>query len=170
MSRDVIAPTGVPSARDVGEAILNTAARLSDLLGIACADEGVTPTQARLLRALVDVPHDDVPQGRLAEQLALDPARISALTGELERRGLLERVPSRSDRRQRHARLTRQGTEVVRRIGARLVADSPLERLDPAEREQLVRLLRRAVDDGSDSPQVVGEPADREPVDLRCRR
>lgn len=166
MSRDVIAPMPAPSARDVGEAILNTAARLSDLLASACADEGLTPTQARLLRTLVD----DVPQGRLAEQLALDPARISALTGELERRGLLERVPSRSDRRQRHARLTPQGTEVVRRIGARLVAGSPLERLDAAEREQLVRLLGRAVDDRSDSPQVVGEPADGEPVHLRGRR
>lgn len=51
----------------------------------------MTPTQARLLRTLVD----DVPQGRLAEQLALDSARVSALTGALERRGLLERVPSR---------------------------------------------------------------------------
>jgi DNA-binding MarR family transcriptional regulator len=135
--------TREPSARDVGEAILNAAARLTDLLTAACADEGVSPTQARLMRTLAG----DVPQGRLAELLALDPARISALTGDLERRGLLERVPSRSDRRQRHARLTPEGVDVVRRIGDRLAAESPLLRLDPAEREQLVRLLHRALGD-----------------------
>jgi DNA-binding MarR family transcriptional regulator len=116
--------TPEPSARDVGEAILNAAARLTDLLGSACADEGVSPTQARLMRTLAE----DVPQGRLAELLALDPARVSALTGDLERRGLVERVPSHSDRRRRHARLTPQGAAVVQRIGARLAAESPLSR------------------------------------------
>lgn len=133
--------TPEPSARDVGEAILTAAARLTSLLSTACADEGVSPTQARLMRALVE----DVPQGRLAELLALDPARVSALSGDLERRGLVERVPSRSDRRRRHARLTPEGAEVVRRIGARLATESPLSRLDGAEREQLVRLLDRAL-------------------------
>jgi DNA-binding MarR family transcriptional regulator len=93
------------------------------------------------MRTLVE----DVPQGRLAELLALDPARVSALTGELERRGLVERVPSRSDRRRRHARLTPEGAAVVRRIGARLAAESPLSRLDRGEREQLVGLLDRAL-------------------------
>jgi MarR family transcriptional regulator, lower aerobic nicotinate degradation pathway regulator len=133
--------TPEPSARDVGEAILTAAARLTSLLSTACADEGVSPTQARLMRALVE----DVPQGRLAELLALDPARVSALSGDLERRGLVERVPSRSDRRRRHARLTPEGAEVVRRIGARLATESPLSRLDGAECEQLVRLLDRAL-------------------------
>jgi MarR family transcriptional regulator, lower aerobic nicotinate degradation pathway regulator len=131
---------GAPDARAVGEAVLNAAARLTDLLGAACAEEALTPTEARLLRTL----REDVPQGRLGALLALDPARVSALTGALEQRGLLERVPSVSDRRHRHARLTPEGAAAVRRIGERLAARSPLNRLAPADRARLVALLDQA--------------------------
>ncbi|SHL44390.1 DNA-binding transcriptional regulator, MarR family [Pseudonocardia thermophila] len=132
-----------PAPRDVGEAVLNAAAKLNRLLETACAEEGISPLEARLMRTLRD---EVVSQGELAERLALDPARISTLTGGLEKRGLLERVPSRSDRRQRHARLTPEGVEVVKRIGARLVGGSPLDRLTEDERAALVRLLDRAVE------------------------
>lgn len=54
----------------------------------AASDEGSSPTEARLLRTLGDA----VPQGRLAGLLGCDPARVSTLTAELERRGLVERV------------------------------------------------------------------------------
>ena len=131
-----------PTGRLAGEAVLLAASRLTAMIHAAAAAEDLTPLQARFLRTL----HDPMPQADLAERLGLDPARVSALTRELGRRGLVEREHGRGDRRRRYARLTREGDAVVDRIGARLTARSPMiQVLDRSERDTLVDLLGRVI-------------------------
>ncbi|SKA09712.1 DNA-binding transcriptional regulator, MarR family [Marinactinospora thermotolerans DSM 45154] len=135
-----------PLGRTAGEAILRVAQRLTDVLAELAAEHGLTPLQARALRALRDRPS----QGRLARALRCTPSRVSLITGELEERGLVTRVPSRSDRRVRVARLTPEGEQVVEAIGARLARESPLTHaLGHEELRLLIALLNR-LDDADD--------------------
>ncbi|OLL73767.1 hypothetical protein Ae168Ps1_2152 [Pseudonocardia sp. Ae168_Ps1] len=146
MSRSTSTPPSAgdatdPTGRRAGEAVLLAAGRLTAMLDAACADEDLTPLQARYLRTL----RDPLPQGELADRLGVDPARVSGLARDLGHRGLVERVPG-GDRRQRLARLTPEGEDAVHRIGARLAARSPMNReFDRAERETLIALLDRIV-------------------------
>ncbi|CAL9399470.1 hypothetical protein SUDANB67_02617 [Nocardiopsis dassonvillei] len=128
-----------PTLRDVGEALLHVAQRLDGLLTELAAEHGLSAFQARTLRAL----RDDPSQAALARQLGCTASRVSIVTGELEERGLVRRVPSRSDRRMRVTRLTEEGGRAVEAIGAGLTFRSPLEHaLDDRQVEDLFRLLR----------------------------
>ncbi|WP_017592800.1 MarR family winged helix-turn-helix transcriptional regulator [Nocardiopsis potens] len=112
--------------------------RVESLLGELAAEHGLTALEARALRALLDGPS----QGGLALQLGRAPSGVSVLTRRLEERGLVSRVPSRSDKRVRTARPTEQGMRVIHAIGAGLTERSPLStRLTDAEIAALYRLL-----------------------------
>lgn len=128
-----------PTLRVVGEALLRVAQRLEGLLTELAAEHGLSAFQARTLRALRDNPS----QTALACQLGCTASRVSIVTGELEERGLVRRVPSRSDRRMRVTRLTEEGGRAVEAIGAGLTSRSPLEHaLDDRQVQDLFHLLR----------------------------
>lgn len=128
-----------PLPHIAGEQILRAAALLDGMLAEVAGAEGLTALELRLLRTVAD----EVPQGVLARRLQIDPARVSVLTAGLEARGLLLRVPSTGDRRHRVPKLTDAGISTVRRIGALLVARSPLQHLAADELDQLITLLGR---------------------------
>jgi DNA-binding MarR family transcriptional regulator len=89
-------------------------------------------------------PHQLSPT-RLGKGLMLSSAGVTSRVDRLERRGLVRRLPDPDDRRGVIVELTEQGRDVVdAAVAALTVSDRDLmERLDPAEAEQLERLLRK---------------------------
>lgn len=55
----------------------------------------------------------DVPLGELAEGMRVSPRNVTGLVDNLERDGLVERVPDATDRRSVHAHLTERGKELI---------------------------------------------------------
>ena len=87
-------------------------------------------------------------QGSIADALGYDKGQLVGLLDELEDAGLVERNRDPPDRRRHVVRMTPAGTKMLARLrtlSARL-EDDFLATLDPAEREQLHRLLLRLVE------------------------
>lgn len=110
--------------------------RSYSVLALACGDLGPT-------------------QRELAEFLSLDPSQIVALIDELEQRGLVERRPGISDRRQKLVAATEAGRELhsVAQDATRAAEARHLGMLTPEEVASLRSILRKAV--------WHGNPADR---------
>jgi DNA-binding MarR family transcriptional regulator len=108
---------------------------------------GIAPVHFALLR-IIDASGSRSQQA-LGEALSIPPSRMVGLVDDMEGRGLLERRRNPNDRRVNTVHLTAAGRQVLRRamvIGTewenRLCAS-----LDPTERAELVRLLRRLAAD-----------------------
>lgn len=103
----------------------------------------VTPVQYAVLRALQDAPGID--QVTLADKVALDTSTTADIATRLEAKGwiLRELLP----RRQRALRLTADGEAVLADMLPRVhpMYSRLLEPLEPAERAEFVRLLRKFV-------------------------
>jgi len=80
-----------------------------------------------------------------ARALRIPPSRVVSLVDQLERRRLIGRRGDPSDRRVRTLHLTPQGEKMVRRLADVVVAheEGLCAGLEPDEREQLLRLLRK---------------------------
>ncbi|MEA2654711.1 MAG: hypothetical protein QOI23_76 [Chloroflexota bacterium] len=101
----------------------------------------LTSSQACMLQRL-DHP---MPQREAALQLGYDPSNITALADVLEAKGLVERRPDPSDRRVKTLARTAEGERLVRELDESLShPPESLNRLSPAEQEQLLRLLGKA--------------------------
>jgi DNA-binding MarR family transcriptional regulator len=87
---------------------------------------------------------------RLAGVLKCDPSNVTGLIDRLESRGLVQRRPSREDRRVKVVELTRTGSRLRMQLLHRVTASPlPLARLSAAEQRALVRILERLVDERS---------------------
>lgn len=86
-------------------------------------------------------------QRELAEFLSLDPSQIVALIDELEQRGLVERKPGVSDRRQKLVAATSKGRKVhaSAQKAAKVAEDQHLSMLTAQEVASLRSILRKAV-------------------------
>ena len=84
---------------------------------------------------------------RLAKGLMLSSAGVTSRIDRLERRGLVRRLDDPDDRRGVIIELTGEGSQIVDdAVAALAVSDRQLlERLDPAEVEQLEGLLRKVL-------------------------
>jgi MarR family transcriptional regulator, lower aerobic nicotinate degradation pathway regulator len=119
----------------------------------AAADD-LSIIQTRLLGVLRD---RRPTMNELARLLGLDKSSITGLVDRAERRGLVMRVPSTTDRRAVLVSLTDEGRALVSRASARFEADvlTMLDRLPPRDRATLSRLVSRllvahAADQGID--------------------
>jgi DNA-binding MarR family transcriptional regulator len=87
-------------------------------------------------------------QGELADALGIDYSNLAGVTGELYKRGLIERNRDPSDRRRYVVELTGEGRQLLadadQAIGS--VEEDMLAALGDDEREQLWELLRRMAD------------------------
>jgi DNA-binding MarR family transcriptional regulator len=88
---------------------------------------------------------DGLSQQALSERLGMFPSRLVGVLDELERRGLVERRDSPTDRRTYALYLTAAGRAALEQIGriGREHQDALCAALDPSERAQLTDLLRR---------------------------
>jgi DNA-binding MarR family transcriptional regulator len=85
------------------------------------------------------------PQLTVARALKIPPSRVVALVDDLEKRELIKRKGSTSDRRVRTLHLTAKGKNMVRRLALVTAAHEKelTVGLNAREREQLVALLRK---------------------------
>ena len=105
---------------------------------------GLSPVQCHVLHLIE--PSQPLPMGRLAETLGCDASNVTGLADRLEGRGLVERRPSREDRRVKVLQLTSTGARVRAQLLRRVVGGScRLSKLRPNEQRALVRILERIV-------------------------
>ena len=109
------------------------------ILELAPADAGIL----RLLRMTAGLS-----QQELASKLKIHPSRLVAILDNLEKRGFVERRANPDDRRLYSLYLTKDGGEVLEKIGkvAREHQDALLSTLSPEERDELANLLLKIAD------------------------
>lgn len=102
--------------------------RTFSVLALACT--GLEPTQREL-----------------ADLLGLDPSQIVSLVDDLEKRGLVDRITGKQDRRAKNIVPTTEGRRIHSNARAALTAceEEQLSSLNDEEAAQLRALLRKAV-------------------------
>jgi DNA-binding MarR family transcriptional regulator len=115
---------------------------IQGLLERRAAEHDLSIIQTRLLGVL----RDRTPtMNELARLLGLDKSSVTGLVDRAERRGLVARVPSATDRRAVLVSLTDEGRSFFSQAAAAFEADvsALLSRLPPRERETLSRIVSR---------------------------
>jgi MarR family transcriptional regulator, organic hydroperoxide resistance regulator len=103
------------------------------------------PGQLRALQ-LLD-PESEVPMSALAGQMFCDASNVTGIVDRLEGRGLIERRPSKADRRVKMLAVTDEGRRVRAHLIERLSQPPPqLAALSPVEQLALRDALRAAVE------------------------
>ena len=104
----------------------------------------VTPVQYAILRTLSESPGID--QVTLAQMIALDTSTTADIAARLETKGLI--VRAMLPRRQRSLSLTPAGEAMLEELrpGADLMYDAMMAHLTAEEQQELMRLLRKFVD------------------------
>jgi MarR family transcriptional regulator, 2-MHQ and catechol-resistance regulon repressor len=119
------------------------AAALGDRLEGPLKAEGVTPSQFGLLEALLHL--GPLEPCELGPKLLTSRPNVVLIIDQLERRGLVRRVPVLHDRRRVLVELTPRGRREIEKIFTahveRLLAET--SRLSAAEQEELARLCRK---------------------------
>jgi DNA-binding MarR family transcriptional regulator len=120
----------------------HAASQFAERLGVlelAPADAGIL----RLLRVAAGLS-----QQELAGKLQIHPSRLVAILDKLEKRGFVERRENPDDRRLYSIHLTRDGGEILQKIGrvAMEHQDALLTALSNREREELAAMLLRIAD------------------------
>jgi DNA-binding MarR family transcriptional regulator len=113
---------------------------------------GLTPALFALLNVVGA--REGAIQQELGSAMGIDPSTMVSLIDQLEGAGLARRRPSPRDRRAREVTITPKGRRVLER-GRRAAAgveDDLLRGLSGAERDQLLALLRRALDSAPPQP------------------
>jgi DNA-binding MarR family transcriptional regulator len=121
----------------------------NDALEDVLVEHGLTLATAQALWAID--PDEEPPSMKvMAQRLFCNAPNLSFVTTQLAERGLVERVVDPADRRSRLITLTAEGHRVRAAVITAALSRSPLARLAPADLEQLVQILGRAI--GPSSP------------------
>src|ERR1700733_6321125 len=120
----------------------HAASQFAERLGVL----ELTPPDAGILRLLRMAAGPS--QQELAARLQIHPSRLVAILDNLEKRGLVERRANPDDRRLYSLHLTKDGGELLERIGkvAREHQDALLSALSRERRNALTTLLLRVAD------------------------
>lgn len=108
---------------------------------VAAASENLTASQGKALTVLRRGP---VAMRALADTLTCDASNMTGLVDRLEKRGLVRREPSASDRRIKTVALTAEGERVTDAIRAKMrTTQDGLDSLSDQDRDRLYALLER---------------------------
>ncbi|MFE0138622.1 MarR family winged helix-turn-helix transcriptional regulator [Streptomyces sp. NPDC059037] len=108
---------------------------------LAAASENLTASQGKALTVLRRGP---AAMRSLADTLTCDASNMTGIIDRLEKRGLVRREPSPSDRRVKNVVLTTEGERATDAIRAKMQATQEgLDRLTAQERDTLHTLLER---------------------------
>lgn len=131
---------------DAVDALIRISALVEDALARRAGERGVSPIQARMLRALRAA---SPTINELANALGLDKSSASGLVARAERRGLVRRVRSQLDRRSVRVRLTAEGRALAGDVWEQQVADvaALLAPLPAEDRGVLASVLGAALRD-----------------------
>jgi len=110
----------------------------------------LTPVQYSALQTICNQPGID--QKTLAMTIGYDTSTIGGVIDRLEARGLVVRTVAPNDRRARQVTPTDEGAETLRTVVPRMLRSQQrlLEPLAPAERDELLRLMRRLIEANSE--------------------
>ncbi|MEV0061999.1 MarR family transcriptional regulator [Nocardia sp. NPDC050718] len=109
---------------------------------VAAASENLTASQGKTLTVLRRGP---VAMRALAKILSCDASNVTGIINRLEKRNLVRREASPSDRRVTYLVITPEGEQVTDAIRAKMrVTHDGLNRLSEDDRDQLYALLERA--------------------------
>ena len=142
----VVAQEAMPESPDV-QAPLDTA--LDELIGYAMRRaqlklfQNLRPAQFSAM-AIIDQ-HPGLMQADLARALAIEPPQVVPLLNKLESRALAVRVRCKPDKRSYGIFLSKTGEALLKELKA-IAAQSDIDAtsaLDSAEREELLRLLKK---------------------------
>lgn len=127
----------------LADAFLSVSRRLRETSQETLAPWDINPSQFRALRVLNH--HGAIRLSDLSGRLHIAPRSATEVADALESRGLVERRPDPTDRRATLVGLTGHGTGVLRAIRAArgTEAERVFDRLGPADREHLARILRQ---------------------------
>jgi DNA-binding MarR family transcriptional regulator len=136
------APPAEASPAQLAERLLGLTRRLRRASAQDLAPLGLTPWQARALRA---VGHSERPLrlSELAATMDMVPRSATTVVDALETAGLVRRADDPGDRRSTLVTLTEAGEEKLTalRRARRAVAEELFETLTAADRDELLRLL-----------------------------
>lgn len=105
----------------------------------------LSPAQCHVLHLIQ--PGQPVPMKQLAATLACDASNVTGLVDRLESRGLVKRLPGRTDRRVKELDLTPTGARLRAELVSRMTAPpASLGRLSPRDQRTLVRLLSQLLE------------------------
>lgn len=129
---------------DVGFLLTRASGLVVRATNAALADVGLRVRQYSVLVLACDAA-DGISQRDLAEVLGLDPSQLVVLVDELAAAGLVERLPSPTDRRAKLVAATARGRQVRRRAAERAATGlrRQLGGLTDQEQETLKVLLQR---------------------------
>ncbi|MGG8410259.1 MarR family winged helix-turn-helix transcriptional regulator [Streptomyces sp. 12297] len=136
------APMPQRAVRDLTGLLVQAAHAMNTRLAVALAEIDSSP---RAHCVLLHAMEAERTQSQLAEIAGLDKTTMVVTTDELEREGLAERHPSRTDRRARIIVVTPAGAEMVRK-GVEIVDRVHAEALDgmsAGERQVFIDALTR---------------------------
>jgi DNA-binding MarR family transcriptional regulator len=121
---------------------------------------GLTPALFAVLNYLRS--HGGAIQQQIGSAMGIDPSTMVSLLDQLERAGLANRRPHPQDRRAREVLITPKGRRTLKRARELVeeVEDDVLQGLTPAERRQLVTLLRKALAAAPPQPPWSSEEGD----------
>lgn len=130
--------------RQLARALILVGERIKASFAESAESLGLPVPLARTLLAL-GAPE---PMRELADHLACDPSHITGIADRLEERGLARRMVGH-DRRVKLLELTEDGAAVRARLIAVSTADSPISRLEPSRRRELLALFSELLDETS---------------------
>ncbi|WP_373032663.1 MarR family winged helix-turn-helix transcriptional regulator [Streptomyces sp. NRRL B-2790] len=145
------APSGVGTAQLMELLSVSLAAYYGDFT-VAAASEHLTASQGKTLSVLRRGPAS---MSVLATTLTCDASNMTGIVDRLEKRGLVRREPSPSDRRVKNVVLTAEGERVIDVIRGKMHHTlAGLSRLDEQERDTFHALLERVftAQPGADRP------------------
>lgn len=125
--------------------LLRRAHQIAGAMFVQHIGKDVTPIQYAILRMVYEKPGID--QVGLAKSIALDTSTTAAVAARLEEKGLLKRSVVEGNRRQLRLLLTEEGEQLLHQLvsGVHVMREQLLGALEPDEREQFMRLLRKFV-------------------------
>jgi len=135
-----------PEAQEVWELLIElSASRMRQRFSRTIAELQLSPPQAHALRQLE--PGQPLPMRDLACGLACDASNVTGIADRLEKRGLVERQVSPSDRRVKTLVVTPAGVVTRERLLALLhQVPAPIATLGADEQRLLRDVLRRILD------------------------
>jgi DNA-binding MarR family transcriptional regulator len=127
----------------LADAFRSVSRRLRETSQETLAPWDINPSQFRALRVLNH--HGAIRLSDLSGRLHIAPRSATEVVDALESRSLVERQPDPSDRRATLVELTGHGNDVLRaiRTARGTEAERVFDRLTPADRDHLARILRQ---------------------------
>lgn len=124
--------------------LVRTEGLITAELGRPLRAHGLSPSSLDVLRVLDSTPQSMCPH-EIGERLLITRGAVTALIDSLERQGLVRRAPHPEDRRMILVSVTERGRSLLDEVGPgqSVRQDEILAGLEPAEREQLGRLIAK---------------------------